>query len=364
MNNSIIKINQNGTYSDPALEGKILSQHNEYLENSKQFGATCAIQNSINDETVLPVLTETIYRNYDDLNAECHQKLDGTLGIAQAKLQIDTICDEISELRSQEEVCFKNFQLEKNKVGQVTIPKVPYKQILLGVFLGLFVLAFDTYFLGSAFQLTGSSFGISLIIGLAISFTIAIVSILGTIYVERFTEKWKRFLGYLILSILISAGIMIICEMREEFIKIQSGHELPAWKMMLLNTLAFVAFHLIYKFILAPAIEVIKKRKEALLKLQNLKRLKEKLDNVKSQISSKIDSINQIKHFRLSVLSYAKATENKVSKLYRQSISEFKKSYILQNGNVPKCFATEAPDLSSYYSEYEITSKVHESHEN
>lgn len=364
MNNSIIKINQNGTYSDPALEGKILAQHNEYLENSKQFGATCAIQNSINDHTVLPVLTETIYRSYDDLNTECHRTLDGTLGIAQAKLDIEKITDEISELRKHEEECFKNYQLEKNKVGQVTIPKTPVKQILLGVFLGLFILGLDAYFLGSAFQLTGSSFGVSLLIGLGVSITIAVVSILGTIHIERFPEKWKRFIGYLILTALISAGVLILCEMREEFIKLQSGHELSAWKMMLLNLLAFLGFHLIQKYILAPAIHVIRNRKEALLKLQNLKRLKEKLDKVKLQIASKIEAINKIKQFRLSVLSYAKATENKISKLYRQSISEFKKAYILQKSYVPQCFSTEAPDLTSYYSEYEINSNVHESHEN
>lgn len=364
MKNSIIKINQNGTYSDPALEGKILSKHNEYLENSKQFGVTCAIQNSINDHTVLPVLTETIYRSYDDLNTECHRTLDGTLGIAQAKLEIQAITDTISELKKQEEECFKNYQLEKNKVGQVTIPKTPIKQILLGIFLGLFILGIETYFLGSAIMLTGSGWGVSLFIGISISITISVVTILGTIHIERFSEKWKRIIGYLLLTIIVSIGVLIFCEMREEYVKIQSGYEISSWKLMTTNILAFLGFHMLYRYNLAPAIEVIKNRKEALLKLQNLKRLKEKLDKVKLQIASKIEAINKIKQFRLSVLFYAKATENKISKLYRQSISEFKKAYILQKSYVPQCFSSEAPDLTSYYSEYEINSNVHESHEN
>jgi hypothetical protein len=358
MKNSIIKTT--GSYTDPAWENVINSKHQEYLKTSILWGATCAIQGTVKDDTNLSVLTETIYRNYDTLISSSHKHIDGVLGIAQAKLEIDKLNAENEVLEPESITLEKQYQIEKNRVGHVEVPMVPYRQIMFASLIGLLILLFDAYFLGTAFQSTGSGLLLSLILGFIISATIAVVSILGSWQIEKIENRGKRIIAYIGLALFISAAVYVLCEMRSWYFHTQTGQHMSPIKLMLLNLLAFVGFHLIYKRLLAPAFQIIKERRLATQKLARLNQLKVEWEKVKNTIYSNLQKIVDIKQFRLAVLSYAKSLENTISKYYRESIAEFKKSFIERSGFVPNSFKTEAPDLTHYYEEYSITPKIHE----
>lgn len=362
MNKSII-IKSKATYTDPVLEGMIISKHEEYIKSAKVWGGTCAIQGTI-DNTNLNIVTETIYRNYDHLTNESHRIIDGKLGIAQAKLDIYRLHSENEKLEIVVQQTETVYKIEKHKIGKIIVPKIPFRQLIFATVIGLFILFFDSYYIGTAFQAVGYSLGVSLMIGLSVCLTIAVVSVLGTTQIDKIPNKLKRHLAYCGLIVFIGASVYVLCEMREYYFQAQIGHSIPAFKIMLLNLLAFLGFHLVYKYILTPAIDILKERKEAKQKLAITEKIKQKLNNLRKQISSNLDQIVAIKQFRLSVLSYAKSTENKISKLYRESIAEFKKAYIENTSHVPDCFASETPDLTQYYSNYEITPKIHENSEN
>lgn len=350
----------NGFYSDPVWEKEILAKHKEYQKSANNWGMVCAVQNTVKDDTPLPVVTETIYRNYDTLISASNQKLDGTLGIAHAKLSIDKLELE-NDVLSVEAVKLKNkHEIEKSKLGFVTIPKAPYRQIFLGIIISLFILFFDTYMVGSAFQSSGSGLGMSIILGLSISITITILSILGTAQIEKLANWKHRLIWYVGLFTFIGLSVYVLCEMRSYFFHSQTGQDMSAAKMMLLNLLAFASFHLIYKYILAPAFEKLKERSQAKMKLQQVTKIKDEILKIEKQIANNQDTIVNTKHLRLSVLSYAKTLEDTICKYYKEAIAEFKKAFMEKAGYVPYSFNSEPPELNRFYSEHSIIPNAHE----
>lgn len=350
----------NGFYSNPELEKEINTNHDEYQKMANNWGIVCAIQGTVKDDTSLQVVTESIHSNYDTLISKSNKKLDGTLGIAKAKLEIEKLESENEVLKSDASKLKNQCDIEKSKLGTINIPKIPYRQLIIGLFIGFFIWFFDAYITGTAFQATGSGLGFSLILGIGLSLAILIIATIGTAQIEKIESIGKRILLYLALILLLCISVYVLCEMRSNFYYTQTGHEMSPFKLMILNVLSFVGFHLIYKYILAPAIEILKERSRAKSKLQHLKKLKDEISKIEKVIENNNQTIVNIKHFRLSVLSYAKTLEDTICRYYREAISEFKKAFMEKAGYVPKCFHTELPGLNHFYTELSITPKTYE----
>lgn len=359
MKNSII-IHPNGVYSNPTLDSYIEGKDKEFIKEACLQGVTAAIKGVIQKNTSLSVITENILANYNFLIVYAHKHNEGFLTIAQGKLDIEklqTECDVLLHSISEME---NKVTIEVHRIGNLNKPSFPYFQIITVSIFGFLVLFMDAYFLGTAFQQTGSGLGISILLGLGISISIALISTLGTHHLQRIENPKKRLFLFYGLVGLVGSAVYVLCEMRNQFYHLQTGQGIGTFKLTLLSLLAFVAFHYLYKFLITPLHIQIKEWREAKKKGQYVKKLQSELGALHQMYSERQQKINEVKQFRLSILAYSKSLELSITRMYSNCIAQFKKSFIEQSGYIPPCFSEETPDLSHFYDSISITPNLHE----
>jgi hypothetical protein len=343
---------KNGFYVNPELERKIDAKHQENLKTARNWGMTCAVNDTIKTDTPINVVTDSIHRAYDTMTSDVNKELDGKNEIAQAQLGINKLKAENKVLKEEAKKTDAEHQIANGKLGFVTIPKSAMRRIFFGIFICLFIWFFDAFSLGTAFQSTGAGLGLSLIVGIGVSLAITTSAVLGTREIEKVPSLRMRIIYYSLLGILIGFGVYVLCVMRSRFYHAQNGQDISAFNMMMLNLLAFLGIHLIFKHILTPAFEIQKQRAEAKLKLQEVSKIKAKWDAINKAFAVNRQTILDIKMLRQTMVAYATALEDKISKYYKEAIAEFKKAYIEKAGLVPPCFSEEPLDLNTFFSDF------------
>lgn len=344
-----------GTHTNPALDAYIGSRHSELVAKAELLGKTLAIQNLIQEGTSLSVITEPLRAEYNQLNAEANKKNEGFLSIAQGKLEIDALEIENGVLRLAIEKVRIKISNEKHRIGDVLVPTVSHRRLIFGLVLSGFTLFSDSYFLGTAFQVSGSGQLVSLLLGTGMAVTIASISTLGTHQVLKIQSRTMRTVLITGLAILVTLTVYILCTMREQFYKAQTGQEMGVGSLTILTLISFIAFHVIYKGLIYPVVTKSRERQEALDKLQNLRNLETESDRLENVVSDNHKKIQEIKTFRLSVLAYSKSLEISITQMYRASIAAFKKAYIEEAAFIPACFSQGVPGLHTFYHDVNIT---------
>lgn len=360
--NSFI-IKHTGSYSDPVLESLIDAEHEKLIHSAKELGIKTAVQKVFTKTTDFNVITEPIKAGYDRLLSIAQKSVEGYLGISLGKLKITDIEKEIAEKNLEKEKLETTVQLAKYRAGIITMPSIPRVQLYFGIFLSIVILLTDTFLLGTAFQTTGSSLIISLILGLGITTCIATISIFGTRHAEKIVDKNKKRIVVFGIMALVGASVYVISELRNDFYQSQGQNDFSPIKLTVLSILTFVAFHFIYLYLLAPTFDKLKERREQKDKLKNIERIEKKIQIINSEIKELEQKIIELKNLRLAVLAYSKSIEELIIRYFYEALAQFKSAYIDYSGIVPECFQQENQvELHTYYHDLTISPKLHENH--
>lgn len=340
-----------GAYSNPALDAFIETKHDESLRTAALIGVTTAVKTPLHPETQLSVLVEPVLAAYNVLTAKAFEINGGYSVIQKAKTTIEKLEAENEALLLEADKVAGDLAIEEQNIGNVIIPSKPTRRLALAFTIAFIILSVDAYFLGTAFQKTGSSFIISLLLGLGCSLAIAVVSTLGTKFTERLKSKKAKLLATGAMGILVGLAVYILCAMRSDFYKSNTGGDISAWSLAVLSILAFAAFHLIFLHLIKPSYEQIRLRKEAIQRLAKTRELKARLVYLNQKFQANRNEIEVIKNKTLSLLHYARGCEKTIIAYYKLSVSEFKKCFTAQAGYIPQCFSQAPPALTTYYDE-------------
>lgn len=355
-----IMIHSTFVYANPALDNSIEGRHRETMKKAALLGATIAAQGTLRPDTDLNVVIEPIRSDYDTLIALANKENEGYLSIAQGKLDIEKLETENEAIASEIPKAEAAYEIEKYRLGVINIPSIPLRQFVFGFFLVILILFMDAYLLGSAFQQTGSGLLVSIFLGIATSVSIAVLATIGTAHAQKISSPLNKFIVLCGLGILVGGSVYFLCEMRSLFYTQTSGQDIGAWKQAVLSILAFVAFHYLWKHLIGPAYTRMKERREAKDKLATLKKLEDRCRHLSHKYSENLRKINEVKQFRLAILAYAKSVEITVTRLYLQSVAEFKRVFVEQSAMVPQSFSNPVQDLTRFYDSIILTPTSHE----
>lgn len=348
-----------GNYSNPQLEEYITKEHSQLFIQAREVGMRMGIKRTAEGSTNILTLTESIYSGYNELVSYANRSNQGVLEIASGSIDVAHINQANEKLDVEKGKAEAAWKTSKQRLGDVRVTNAAYYTVILGVFISLLVMVFDVLYISTAFQVTGEPLYKSMLMGIGISVSLAVIGILGSATIETWIErKINRFIAYFLLSLFVSGGLYVICSIRSEYYFQVTGREVSPWSFLLLNMVALVAFHFISRMVILPAWSRIKETRELKKHQKEVRQLKQEYEKVDAEMDANSERRELIKKFKLSVLSYGQSIEELIQRHYEASLAEFKRAYMEESGTVPECFNSPAAILTTYYSEFTLLNKL------
>jgi len=338
-------------YSNPELLNYIENQDQLHQTEAVELGKQDGFKDKPKPEENLEPYREPIYRNYNLLGAEVHQRLRAGVHLRFGKLDID-------ETRAENQKLTLILDEYKAKLKLIPNTEVGFPWAVLGQFIiaSLFTLLIwvgEVGFISQSLGLLGGGRLSNIFLALGISTTIMAIAH----YTHKWTEqisnpKLKRMAraSILLLIILIFYALGIL---RQSYFS-QAELELPLWVFVAINVLFFLGFYLVAIYVLSPAVAKLKKALGELQTVGKVKQLKKLVQETQDQITANIKRLNDNNRLRLSVLSFAKATQGLIQRKYERAMSKYLQANLQVRDTPYNPPQGELPKLETYYQDINI----------
>lgn len=344
-----------GNYTNPELEAYIQKEHlNRLLPHAQNLGIALGIKRSAEGNRSLQSLTASIYAGYNEVVSYAHRANQAALELKHGEIDVSYIKRNNQKLDAEKLKAESAWKTKQQQLGDARANNNSYFTLAFGLFLAVVVMIFDVLYISTAFQVTGEVLFKSIMMGIGISVSLAAIGILGSAWIERIEDKIKRKISYAGLLLFVAAGLFVICKIRSDYFFQMTGREVSPWAFLLLNLIALASFHFIAKMVIIPAWEQVKQTRQIVRRQKELRRLKKEYYAIDEEMMANETHKEEVRKFKLSVLSYAQSIEELIQRLYETALSECTRAYIEESGTVPDCFNDPVPTLRKFYDDYSI----------
>lgn len=334
-------------YQDKEIEQLIDTRNQELQNQASQQGKKDGFANKPNKEESILTNTIPITAGYNLMNTEVNSKLNarnqlkyGQQDVEEAKFKHQALVLEKDVLDSQ----LKNLSQDEGAWPWSAIFKVGLAILLCsGLLIG------EQEFIAKSLQVTSSGWLSNRLLAIGISTAILLVAHLSQKWISQIQNKWLRLIAILLEGLLIGSVFMALAIFRQSYFSQIGQTGMPLWAFILLNILFFYAFYLASTYILTPALQELKRRRELLKQAWAKKALQKKQKKVAQEIKDNKADLDKKSRLRIAVISYAKSTEERIQRLHEQAIS----IYIQSNREVRTeplpDLNVSIPQLKTYY---------------
>jgi len=325
------------------LENYIQTKHAELKDLARRKGRHFAKRNlpaAVGD--FLAHYTEELKSGYEKLIAEVFKHLQPASHFPEAKIDHDAFKEKDGELDAKIEHLHHEIQNDEYALGDFH-PDIFYNRIRWLAVVTLIFVSGEIIFNTMAFQVTGETMLIALILSISVSCVVTAFShLVAFVYKMMKTAYQRRIL--VTASLLSVIGVFIVLAiLRTRYLATHDVHISPVF-FVIFNLFYFIVSTVLSFFALPTWAEVrqsftglklykaIHKRKQEIARLQQQKQILKEAHVERTK--QHVRSVNEAKYLA-----------NEISKMYMEAVAIFKGENLAHrsDGRTPDCFSQQPP---------------------
>lgn len=339
------------SYTDAELLAYIEKKDQQLQTEAVELGKQDAFKEKPKQLESLLAYREPIYRGYNLLGSEVHQRLQAGIQLRFGKLDIDET--KVANQKLLLVIDQLKANLKSNNSSEMSFPFGVLIQVVIASIITLALWLGEQEFIVKSLGLIGGGMLSNRILALAISTGIMVLGHYAKQWTDGIQNRKLKLIargGIIALITIIFIGLGIL---RQRYFT-NAELQLPLWVFVSLNVLFFLGFYLIAIYVLMPAVEKLKNAMEDIKKSREIYQLRKQIKETENQIEANTQKLNSNNRLRLAFLSFAKATQELIQRKYERAMSKYLQANLSTRETPYTSSHNDLPKLESYYEDINV----------